>query len=622
MKGWISDFYWEIRATSSSVVLVETQDSRRLSQLLNFFLLRDTKPWNGDYIDEHILEILRYRNLEKETIINKILAGTALSIDSAEDRIKSLEERGYLKQISPERYETTEKKFFPTQILYFDAWEGLKVNQNKLNRPDNPVNLYGKKYIEQEWQEWELKKEEKQDPLTQVVTPQTTTSNRLGLEIALQAIDEEIKTKRTIAILAGILPGQHKSLRTLAEAVNNWAHDLKVMNQLSAVIIVTPDRAILPQTGLNNVIFAHPTPSTPEERETIINVLADQYHTTSNTAELSKAMAGLTLGQCESVLLKSFSRERQFKIEYISALKREQVRKQGILQILKPEYDFRRIGGYNSVKNFIKERIIDVFANPELANELQVNPLRSLLLFGIPGSGKSVLAKALAYETKLPLFLFQPGTVMDKYVGESERKMRSAIEMMESSAPCVILIEETDSLGHRSNVDTDSGTSRRMFGQMLDYTGDEQRKAIIVGTTNTPDFLDSAFLRQGRFTPIPMLLPSFSARRAIFNVHLHEKRNIKTKFIDGPQDALTVFAEKTPGFTGAEIEGVVEEAQAIAFSEQRRFITDNDILTGINGYNIALDQRIQTQNRYIEMAERICRNQRFIEEIKQEHIIN
>ncbi|KYK38401.1 MAG: hypothetical protein AYK18_17180 [Theionarchaea archaeon DG-70] len=634
-KSFKSFIWWKFRATYSSVALIETEDPKRTPETLNFFGLRSILPWKHDFTEfwlHNINEKLQEKDrADRNRILNRALADERLkgiSKDSLENLLEILKTGKYISQTGPDMYEITKKKLHPTQILHYDVWNGLMVN---LRRPNEVKKEKLTKNEDQstekeeiEWERWEQpeEKDEKKDPFASVFQNDQNQPDRMELTTALEIIDAEIRKERTVAILTGIIPSimgeKQKELRKLTEAVNNWAHDIQVQNQKSLVVIITPNRNILPQTTLNNVIFTRPQPSTAAEREIIIRILAENYNITPNITKLIKALAGLNLHQCETVLLESFFQTRQFKTEFISTLKQEQVEKQGILQILNPGYGFERIGGYDSVKKYIQEGIIDIFQNPDLANDLHLEPLRSVLLFGIPGSGKSLLAEALAFETNLPLFHFQPSSVFDKYVGETERKTRTAIEMMEANAPCIILIEEADALGHRSNTDADSGTSRRVFGQMLDYTGRQERKAIIVGTTNRPEFLDAAFLREGRFTPVPMLLPNQYARRAIFGVHLYEKRKLKTKFMEGPQDPLMVFAKRMKGATGAEIEGAIEGAQRIAFRERRNYITDDDVLSAIEDYNINFNERIRVQKEYIEQAERICRNKEFLRELRQE----
>lgn len=634
-ESYKSFIYRKFRATYSNVAVIETEDPKRITETINFFLLRNLRPWNHDSTNSELLNIIE--NLQGEdgakenSIVNRALASEGfegMSLDSLRNLLNAFEKGEYISQTGSNTYRLTRKKLHPTQILHYDVWSGLFVNKKRPNGVIQEENKHqSTENGETEWRKWvqSEEKDEKKDPLAGIFHNGQNQPDRMKLSAALEIIDKEIRERRTVAIFTGIIPSrmgeEQKELRKLTEAVNNWAHNIQVFNQESIVVILTPDRNILPQTTLNNVIFTRPTSSTASERETIIQILAKGYELTPSNTELVKALAGLTLHQCETVLMESFSQTKEFKTEFISSLKQEQVEKQGILQILNPGYGFERIGGYDSVKNFIREGIIEVFQNPDLANDLQLEPLRSILLFGIWGSGKSLFAKALSWETKLPLFLFQPGSVFDKYVGETERKTRNAIEMMEANAPCIVLVEEADALGHRSNTDADSGTSRRVFGQLLDYTGDENRKAIIIGTTNTPEYLDSAFLREGRFTPVPMLLPNLTARMNIFGVHLKKKRKLNTRFIEGPEDPLAVFAKKTEGLTGAEIEGAVIAAQRIAFRERRNYITDNDILTGIEGFNIDLDERIATQNGYIATAERICRNKQFLTELRQEHAI-
>ncbi|MBU7045030.1 MAG: ATP-binding protein [Theionarchaea archaeon] len=641
LDPYLSTMYTKFQATFSNVTIIETADPRRMLETLNLYLKRNLKQWSFDILDHSVYSLIKELNKEgkratESTIINKLLADESLkkyrvTVDKIIEIISRLKDGQHIKLTTPETYETG-KELINTQILHYDAWPGLRVNLLRLPT-QHPSTELEKAIEEALWEEFITDPEEKTsngnglldgNELLEAMQRNQQATERMTLETALEKIDEQLKTKRTVCILTGIIPdptGTNKSLRTLAEAVNSWAHDITIFNRKSFVVILTPSRSILPQSTLDNVIFLRPTSSTAEERRIIIDAIAQAYNIKPEVEYLVKSLAGLNQHQIATVLLESFLHTRKFETSFISQLKQEQVEKHGILKILNPNYGFERIGGYESIKNFIREGIINVLQNPELADELNLKPLRGVLLFGIWGSGKSLLAEALAHETHLPLFDFQPGNVMDKYVGESERKIREVVSMVEQNAPCILLIEETDSIGHRTSTDGDSGTNRRIFGELLRYMGDQKRKAIIIGTTNSPEFLDAAFLREGRFSPVPMLLPDFEARMAIFPVHLYVKRTIKTKFIEGPENPFEVFAEKTGGFTGAEIEGVVEAAQRIAFRQNRNYLTENDILTGIEGYQIDFEDRLRTQAMYIDMAERICRNKELLDELKREHLL-
>jgi len=498
------------------------------------------------------------------------------------------------------------------EILHYDMWEGL--------RRKTGTDVNGKPT-------WELHKADSNNVFNQ--------TDKIGLVEALDLIDNEIKTKKTVVVITGII-SQDDSL-TLA--VNNWAVHPQILNQHSAVIIISSSRSILPQDTLLRVIFSKPPPSTEEERKIIINKIhtlltekpeVDQdtngeieteFELTENDVNgLVKALAGLNLHLIESTLCKSYYRYRDFNQSAIASMKREQVNKLGILQIEIPKYGMESIGGYKAVKQHINQRIIKVMENQELAKKLCMEPSRGVLLFGMGGTGKTIFARATAKAAQLPFFKLQTSDIYSKYVGESEKNIRNAIEIIEENAPCIVFIDEIDQLGKRSSTEQgDSGTSRRVFSHILEYLGNEERKSIFIGATNDIDALDRYFLREGRFEVIiPMLLPDYYARIEIFNIHFNLKRTMDVRL---NSHTMEEFAEETEGSTGAEIEGMVIRSQATAFKDNRPYVTGEDTRNAIRSYNINSKKRKEEQERFIKTAHEICRDWQFIEAIEKEHLV-
>jgi len=536
--NYIEHFIQKWRATFSSVILIETDDPKRILEIFSFLSDGNFRQWS-----EH-------------------------------------------------------------QLIHFDIWEGLRRAKGITEKNGKQEHI------------WEQHKINSDNVFNQ--------SDRMSLVEALDIIDEEIKTSKTIAVLTGITPLDPNRPQdpNLTLAVNNWAVHPQILSKHSAVIIIANSRTILPQDTLLQVILAKPQPSTETERKTIVNKLSDQLDlNVKNKSGLIKTLAGLNLHKIESTLLESFHQFREFNHAAISDMKRENVNKLGILTIEEPSHGMERVGGYNAVKEYINRSIIDVMKNTALAQKLCLDPTRGVLLFGMGGTGKTLLARALAKDAELPFFKLQTSDIFDKLVGESERKIRNAIEIIEENAPCLVFIDEIDQLGHRSNVDGDSGTSRRVFSHILEWLGREERKAIIIGATNTPEHLDEAFLREGRFeVSIPMLLPDQLAREAIFNVHLHVKRTLDAS-LEGSLGSLERFAEQTQGFTGAEIEGVVIRASRTAFDQNRPYLTEQDLQTAINSYNINPEERKKSQERFLETAHKICHDKQFLLQLEQEHAV-
>ncbi len=201
-------------------------------------------------------------------------------------------------------------------------------------------------------------------------------------------------------------------------------------------------------------------------------------------------------------------------------------------------------------------------------------------MVGIQGTGKSLSAKTIAHEWRLPLLRLDTGRLFGGIVGESENRLRQMIQLAEAMSPCVLWIDEIDkAFGNISGgTDGDSGTSRRVFGTLITWMQEKTAPVFIVATANNVKILPAELLRKGRFDEIFFLnLPTETERREIFKVHLMRLRPSRLREFD-----LGLLARQTNHFSGAEIEQVIIDGMHRAFggntTEKRRDFTTEDIL--------------------------------------------
>ena len=193
------------------------------------------------------------------------------------------------------------------------------------------------------------------------------------------------------------------------------------------------------------------------------------------------------------------------------------------------------------------------------------NP-KGVLLVGIQGTGKSLSAKTIAHEWRLPLLRLDAGRLFGGIVGESESRVRQMIQLAEAMAPCVLWMDEIDkAFGNiNSGSDGDSGTSRRVFGSLITWMQEKTSPVFIVATANNVQILPAELLRKGRFDEIFFLnLPNQREREEIFKVHLQRLRPSRLRDFD-----LNSLAQHSENFSGAEIEQVIIDAMQRAFSTQ------------------------------------------------------
>ena len=203
---------------------------------------------------------------------------------------------------------------------------------------------------------------------------------------------------------------------------------------------------------------------------------------------------------------------------------------------------------------------------------------KGVLIVGIQGTGKSLCAKAISQQWHMPLLRLDVGRLMGSYVGESEARTREMIQIAEAMAPCVLWIDEVDKgFAGIGGVQGDSGAQARVFGSLITWMQEKKSPVFIVATANNIEQLPPEFMRKGRFDEIFFVnLPTEKERVEIFRLHISRRRDIAVKNYD-----LAALAKETKGFSGAEIEQVINDAMFQAFSQQRDFTTE-DILAAIH----------------------------------------
>jgi len=385
------------------------------------------------------------------------------------------------------------------------------------------------------------------------------------------------------------------------------------------VVFTDSPEAIIDDDTLKHSILVEIPPSTDGERKAIISEIANAFAISfdNGTLEsLAAATRGLNLHETESVALESMFKYRRLDPRVMTAFKYEIVRKSGILDIEQPQHGFEAVGGYEVVKEFIRNNIIRIIRNPKKAERLGIRPPRGILFFGLPGTGKTWFAKALAKELKLPFLRFRTEKIVSKWYGETSRNIAKAIEVAEAVAPCVVFIDEIDRFGRRGHL-TEHEESRRAFSILLEWLGDDRRKTIVIGTTNRPEDLDEAFRRVGRFDYlIPFLLPDFNARLQILKVHTSIVRKVPLKNVN-----LGKIAEDTEMWTGAELEELVLRAARYALREDANYVAMRHFEKALATFRINYEQRKQQLQRYLQLAEQFTNDAEFLGQLKKTYVL-
>ncbi len=250
---------------------------------------------------------------------------------------------------------------------------------------------------------------------------------------------------------------------------------------------------------------------------------------------------------------------------------------------------FKDVAGLEGAK-FEIEEVVDFLKNPQKYTVLGGKIPKGVLLVGPPGTGKTLLAKAVAGEAKVPFFSLSGSDFVEMFVGVGASRVRDLFRTAKEKAPCIIFIDEIDAIGRArgkgalSNANDERESTLNQLLTEMDGFG-TNAGVIIMAATNRADILDRALLRAGRFDrQIQVELPNLNERRGIFGVHV---RNLKL----GPDVDLEFFAKQTPGFSGADIANVCNEAALIAARQNKQQIEKEDFLSAVDRIIGGLERR-------------------------------
>lgn len=343
------------------------------------------------------------------------------------------------------------------------------------------------------------------------------------------------------------------------------------------VILLSPTLKLPPELEKDVTVLDYPLPSYEELArildDIVLKLQDDPAYNVKLTPErreqILKAAQGLTATEAENVFARSLVLTGTFDLDVVLSEKEQIIRKSGILEYYPAQESFANVGGLDLLKDWMQKRTASF---TDRAREFGLPEPRGVLLIGVQGCGKSLSAKAVGAQWRLPLLRLDIGKVFAGLVGASEENMRKAIRVAESVAPCVLWLDELEKglSGLQSSGASDAGTSARVFSTFLTWLQEKTVPVFVVSTANQVEALPPELLRKGRFDEIFFIdLPSRSEREEIFRIHLRKRHR-------NPDDFdLDLLAATTAGFSGAEIEQAVIEGLYEAFDEGTDLTTDH-----------------------------------------------
>jgi len=402
--------------------------------------------------------------------------------------------------------------------------------------------------------------------------------------------------------------------------------DSDMFGSWSHIVVFTASEQLFPQPLLRNVIVIDIPVSTSEEREAKLKAIAEQVstHVTLTIGrDLVEASSGLNLKEVETVALKGIFSDRQLTIKHFTDYKVQLLKNYG-MELIIPKTTFDHIGGYAELKKYIRERFVKILKHPEVAEQYGLPLPRGMILYGLPGTGKTIFSLALANEVGLPLVKLTPDKLFHGIVGESEKAVRQITKLLEAMAPIIVFVDEADQLfinRDQITASTDSGVTTRVIGGLLEWLGDQERKSFVIAATNYIQRIDPAIMRPGRMDEVvPIFPPDRIARADIFRIHTQVVRKVPTRGVD-----VEEVADMTELFTGAEIEKVVLSAAAEAMMKDKGFVGPDEIKESINALQldkVLREQKIKEMIKMLSQIENVNYNlvQRLQEEVKSSDI--
>ncbi len=354
----------------------------------------------------------------------------------------------------------------------------------------------------------------------------------------------------------------------VARLLREVAHQFS-FNQ--STLVITGDRVSLPRAVAHEAVsFDVPLPDRDELHEAIAQAIfalkgkAKITLTPEETQALVRTTQGMTLKQAKKAVAYAALEDGQLCAKDIGRVlerKTQLIHQTSLLDYIPLERNHAQLGGFDRLKQWLARSRVGF---SEQARKFNLTPPKGILIVGIQGCGKSLAAKTIAREWKMPLLKLDAGQLYDKYVGESEKNFRQAVSLAEKMAPAVLWIDEIEKSLGNSGGDADGGLSQRLFGSFLTWLQEKSHEVFVVATANNLSQIPPELLRKGRFDEIFFVdLPDETDRHVIFQIHLMRHRQDPQRF------DLNELVVASSGFSGAEIEQVIVASLYRAIYERR-----------------------------------------------------
>jgi SpoVK/Ycf46/Vps4 family AAA+-type ATPase len=374
-----------------------------------------------------------------------------------------------------------------------------------------------------------------------------------------------------------------------------------------SVIIYSDEKRFIPDELSSLVYFLDVKPPSQDELAAIARSSIEKFSEVDEdlVKKLSSMCVGMSEDSFRQILKKAEVNKENFAKnvkELAEQTKKQFVDKSGLLKFV-VEDDKNDVGGLGYLKWWLDQKKV-AFEDSDEAKEKGISPAKGILLAGMPGCGKSLTSKFIAKLFNLPLLSLDLGSLMGKYLGESEENLRRALRLAENSSPCVLWVDEIEKAFAGVKGD-ESGVSQRLFGYLLTWLNDKKAHVFVIATANDVTNLPPELLRRGRFDEIFYVgFPNIYERKAIFKIHLDKalkgwqkkfEEILKNKDNENKFDKL---AKNTEGYAGSDIAALVNNAVERIWRKEKNLKTELleaellDILHTEQEYMIPLEKML------------------------------
>lgn len=371
------------------------------------------------------------------------------------------------------------------------------------------------------------------------------------------------------------------------------------------IILVSSEKCVPRELEKFITLFEVPLPDEAAIR-TLVLEYAEAYGVEVEDSAMKKlclAFQGLSRYEIGQLINRGYQKDGMIgakDIELVQTEKSQIIQKSGLLEMVKLHEKMEDIGGLEKLKPWLQQKS-QIFADWPAARDFGVESPKGVMIVGMPGCGKSLTAKATASLFGLPLLKMDMGSLMGKYVGESEGNMRRAIAVAEAVSPCVLWVDEVEkAFSGIGSGGAGSEVATRLFGYFLTWMQEKTTQVFVVATANDISALPPELLRKGRFDEIFYVdFPNEAERSAIFKVHLEKRKKMNAQ-ID-----LQKLAKATDKYSGADIESIVKEGIERAFLEDRVALSTERLMQVIRATHplgLVMKDKVQKyQDRFAEM---------------------